>query len=84
MKYIWIFLITIGSLFVTSDVDAQIFGHHHHHHYNYNYIPYGYNYGYNYGYGYAYPRYYPYYYSPGPIFLDYRQIYNVPGFYYNR
>ena len=35
--------------------------------YNYNPYPYYYN---------------PYYYNPGPIFLDYRNVYQVPGFYY--
>ena len=79
MKFIWIFLITLGSMFlVPSDANAQIFGRTHHHYYYpsyYYYQPYQpYQY---YNYGYISP-----YYMPGPVFLDYRQLYQVPGFYY--
>lgn len=73
MKYIWIFLIMAGCLFATfSKSEAQIFGPRIHHHYHYTpyYQPYQ-----------PYYPYYPYVY-PAPVFLDYRYIYNVPGFYY--
>jgi hypothetical protein len=78
MKYLFALLVVLGF---ASSADAQIIVQ-----YNTPVVRYGY--GYNpYGYNYYVPRVYRPYgyyrrpvYGYGPVFLDYRQVYQVPGF----